>query len=138
MLGGFKMFDFSEDITIEDVHGEPLDSIISRNQAFLGKPISSKTTFMYDLLASQASNEGIEESMAALWDYVTLNGEGRVIEAEQLVRLQFYEQGIGTPKFVAISHSPECSRDLFVTSNSMDHFLYVEKQGYFTPENEEL
>jgi hypothetical protein len=116
---------------IEELHEEPLSRIIQRNQSYLGKPIVPNMTFPY-LLATTNGHE-IEEAsdyeafMKVISDYLYSNQDELIRSSEEKLRT-FFKAGAythGLPQFVTVHHAPQCWRDVFITTENGERFLFV-------------
>ncbi len=114
---------------IEELHGEPIKDVISRNQRFLGSSINPEETLVTLLAKGEGctSLDDFDYFSGLVEGYLFSNDAEEFEKSEEGLRIWF--QGgyaFGLPRFVVIHH-PINHRDVFLTSKNSEGYLYVGK-----------
>ena len=99
----------------------PLKQIREQNNGILGRPIADVPLF--EILDDSIDMEWFEQMVAGyLFSSGTEDDEHIRVSAEQELRMFF---GNRTPQFVVTHHSPSCRRDIFLSYNDSQSYIYV-------------
>jgi len=102
-----------------------LEQIIEEDQTRLGKPIGGRLEDVYDEL--ETPTEPAESLLFKVVEYLFSDNKEEIILAEREIRDCFSKvySKIGMPQFTTVYQSPECRRDIFLTSNAGKSYIYL-------------